>query len=139
MDEDLNDWIKEPCLLPFEKSKVEDLYSAQPEKKPQPQRQSRGREPKVSEIPDKKATNDLDIFINQSGKMRERDCAKYWADLSLHGNISRRDKDMIMDRMRTTRDQCTKAFYDKKTCGMERVTESNPTLLLEIDILKDNG
>ena len=46
---------------------------------------------------------------------------------------------MIMDRMRTTRDQCTKAFYDKKTCRMERVTESNPTPLLEIDILKDNG
>ena len=46
---------------------------------------------------------------------------------------------MIMDRMRTTRDQCTKAFFDKTTRKMERVKESNPTPLLDINILKDNG
>ena len=71
--------------------------------------------------------------------MRERDCAKYWSDLSLHGNISHKERDIIMDRMRTTKDQCTKAFYDKKSCRMERITENNPTPLLEIEIIKDNG
>ena len=95
----------------------------------------------VVPVTDKKATKESvwDTFKNQSGRMRERDCAKYWADLSLHGYISRRDKDIIMDRMRTTQDQCTKAFYDKKTNRMERITENNPTPLLEIEIIKDNG
>ena len=76
---------------------------------------------------------------NQPGKMREKDCADYWNNLTLHGYISRKDKDMIMDRMRTTRDQCTKAFYNKTTRKMERVTESNPTPRLDINILMDNG
>ena len=97
---------------------------------PWQQWQSRGRESKDLETNDKKATDNWDIFINQSGRMRERDCAKYWSNLSLHRNISRKDRNIIMDRMRTTQDQCTKAFYDKKTNRMERITENNPTPLL---------
>ena len=31
-DEDLNDWVKEPCPLPFENTEVEDLYETRPEK-----------------------------------------------------------------------------------------------------------
>ena len=138
-DEDFSDWVKESCLLPFDRVDVKCLYDIRPEKKPRQQRQSRGRESKVLETPDTKATNDWDIFINQSGRMRERDCAKYWSNLSLHGNISRKDRYIIMDRMRTMQDQCTKTFYEKKTKRMERITENNPKPLMEIEIIKDNG
>ena len=46
---------------------------------------------------------------------------------------------MIMDRMRITRDQCTRAFFNNDTKRMERVTESNPTPLLDISIMMGNG
>ena len=45
-DEDPNKLIKEPCPLPFEESKIDDLYNARAEKNPRPQQQSRGGNPR---------------------------------------------------------------------------------------------
>lgn len=44
-----------------------------------------------------------------------------------------------MDRMRVTEDQCTKMYFNKETERMEGVKENNPTPLLNVEMIQDNG
>ena len=122
----------QPSSLPFQENSMEEFYYTRPEKKPRHQRQARASQ-------ETQYSNDRPAGGGKPGRMTESDCAKYWNDLTLHGHIPRRDKDMILDRMRITRDQCTKAFFNNNTNRMERVTESNPTPLLDISIMMGNG
>ena len=114
----------QPSSLPAQENSSEESGHTQPEEKPPQQRPTRTRSSQKARY--------------KPWRMREKDCASYWNDLSLHGHIPRADRDMIMDRMRITRDQCTRAFFNNDTKRMERVTESNPTPLLDISIMTGN-